>query len=271
MIRVSHEKRQYKPGPFPALWEKTRTRLLKYGNATDYANWKTSEVLRNHEAFQKLDDEIAEAWSGVQLIRTKKTKKSVHYRRVSYEKLQHLQIQRDTLKPDATLDIDDALEIAIAYWIEARNAFNEGDENRAMHALIQCSFYLGTTYSPVTEAEAQRARRLLGVDDSPKDDIAYAAVEVMLNYKIKRRITHEDFLTGEIADTIEKDPKYANVVKAFARWNNNDPEAEKNVGERIHRMLVQWTDKKSPPHSSSIKKHFQELLEQAMKPRSRSK
>lgn len=76
-----------------------------------------------------------------------------------------------------------------------------------MHGLIQCSFYLGTTYSPVTEAEAQRARRLLGVDDSQKDDIAYATVEVMHNYEIKRRITHDDFLTGEIADTLEKDPK----------------------------------------------------------------
>lgn len=259
MIRSAHENRQYEPGPFVALWEKTCKRLMNEGSATAYANWKLASILKNSDAFKKLDDDIADAWAGVQLTRS--DDEHAQYGQVAYEKLRQLQLQRDTLKPKATITIDGALEIAIAFWIEARNAYNTADEQRAMHALLQCSFYLGTTHSPVTEAESKRATRVLGENNGPRDAIAEAALEVMESYQVTEKIQFSDVLSGKIAQLIQNDPKYDVAVSAFAKWNISGEQSPDNVGDRMHQMITAWGEKKTP--YAKIHSSFNRLLKKA--------
>lgn len=259
-IRSAHENRKFDPCPFPELWEKACKQLEKHGNATDYANWKVRNVLRNVKAFADLDDQIAEAWAGVQLSRIEG--EGEYYRQVAYTKLKHLRLQRDTLKPKATINVDDALEIAIAFWIEARNAYNASDEARAIHALLEGNFYLGTTYSPITEAEAQRARGRKGIDTAPRDAIVAIAVEVISCYTVSRRITLADQLCAVIAEQIELDPKYSEAVSAYKNWNNKGSAAATSVSERMHNMLMALAKKKQGVRESSgFRKAFKELHE----------
>lgn len=256
MIRSAHENRQYQPGPFVALWAKTCKRLEKEGSATAYESWKLASILKNLDAFQKLDVEIAEAWRGVE--QTQNDDGHTQYGQVDHEKLKHLQLQRNTLKPKATITIDGALEIAIAFWIEARNAYNASDEQRAMHALLQCSFYLGTTHSPVTEAESKRATRAIGVDNGPRDAIAEAALEVMEHYQVAERIKFPDALSGKIAQLIQNDPKYDAAVAAFASWNVTGQLSPEDVGDRMHQMMTSWGEKKAP--YAKVHSSFNRLL-----------
>jgi len=259
-IRSAHENRKFDPCPFSELWERACKQLTKHGNATDYANWKVRKILKNSKAFADLDNQIAEAWAGVQLSRIEG--EGAYYRQVAYSKLQHLQLQRDTLKPKATIDVDDALEIAIAFWIEARNAYNASDEARALHALLEGNFYLGTTYSPITEAEAQRARGKKGIDTAPRDAIVAIAVEVVNSYKVSRNISIADELCAVIADLIALDPKYSEAVAAYKNWNNKGSAAATSVSERMHNMLMALTKKKQGiRESSGFRKAFKELHE----------
>lgn len=259
-IRSAHENRNFDPCPFPELWEKTCKQLEKHGNATDHANWKVRRLLKNHKDFADLDDQIAEAWAGVQLSRIEG--EGEYYRQVAYTKLQHLRLQRDTLKPKATINVDDALEIAIAFWIEARNAYNASDEPRALHALLEGNFYLGSTYSPITETEAQRARGKKGIDTTARDAIVAIAVEVVNSYTISRRITIADELCAVIADLIALDPKYSDAVAAYKNWNSNGSATFTSVSERMHDMLMALIEKKPGIGAKSgFRKAFKELHE----------
>lgn len=259
-IRSAHENRKFDPCPFSELWERACKQLTKHGNATDYANWKARKILKNSKAFADLDDQIAEALAGVQLSRIEG--EGAYYRQVAYSKLQHLQLQRDTLKPQATIDVDDALEIAIAFWIEARNAYNASDEARALHALLEGNFYIGTTYSPITEAEAQRARGKKGINTTPRDAIVAIAVEVVNCYTISRNITIADELCAVIADQIALDPKYSDAVAAYKNWNSKGSAADSSVSERMHEMLMALIEKKQGVGArSGFKKAFKELHE----------
>ena len=259
-IRSAHEIRNFDPCPFPELWEKACKQLEKQGNATDHANWKVRRLLKNHKEFADLDDQIAEAWAGVQLSRIEG--EGEYYRQVAYTKLQHLRLQRDTLKPKATINVDDALEIAIGFWIEARNAYNASDEPRALHALLEGNFYLGSTYSPITETEAQRARGKKGVDTTARDAIVAIAVEVVNSYTISRRITIADELCAVIADLIALDPKYSDAVAAYKNWNSNGSATFTSVSERMHDMLMALIEKKQGIGArSGFRKAFKELQE----------
>lgn len=261
-IRSAHENRKFAPCPFPELWDKACKQLKKHGNATDHANWKIRHILKNRQAFADLDDQIADAWAGVQLSRIEG--EGEHYRQVAYAKLQHLRLERDTLKPKATIDVDDALEIAIAFWIEARNAYNASDETRALHALLEGNFYLGTTYSPTTEAEAQRARGSKGIDTAPRDAIVAIAVEVINCYQVSKRIPLADELCGVVAKRIEVDPKYSEAVAAYENWNNRGSAADTSVSDRMQNMFIALTRKKPGSRDQvEFRRAFNGLYERA--------
>jgi len=242
-IRSAHENRNLNPVPFRALWKKALSRLKSKGNATAYANWKINNLVKNIKDFKDLDDEIADAWAGVQLSRADED--DIHYRRVAYSKLRHLQLRRDQLKPDTTFKIDDTLEIAIAFWIEARNAYNSSDEARAMHALLECNFYLGAAYSPTTAAELQRSNGIKSFDPGPKNAIVAAAVDAIGNYQATGTLHHPDELCGRIAQTVEFEPKYSDVVAEYRNWKSDGVAADVEVGDRIYNLLSSLTEKKN--------------------------
>lgn len=263
MIKSAHENRQYQPGPFVALWEKTCKRLEKEGNATAYESWKLASILDNADELRKLDDEIANVWAYMQ--RTRNKKKHGAHRKAAAGKFRELRLKRQSFKPKAEVQIDGALEIAIAFWIEARNAYNVKDEERAMHSLLQCSFYLGTTHSPVTESEAQRGRRLATTRDKPRLAILQAAIEVIETFKVTRIIRHQETLCGEISLLIANDPKYSKAVSDFAKWNNKEPSTQEQVSERMQETFFQCTKGRRSGTYAEFKERFNQLFKVASK------
>lgn len=261
MIRSAHENRQYQPSPFPALWERTCTRLEKHKNATTYEKWKLTSILNNADELRKIDDEIADVWAYVQ--RTRNKKKHGAHRKVAAGRLKELRLKRQSFKPKAEVEIDGALEISIAFWIEARNAYNVKDEERALHSLLQCSFYLGTTHSPVTESEAQRGRRLATTRDKPRLAILQAAIEVIETFKVTRIIRHQETLCGEISLLIANDPKYSKAVIDFAKWNNKEPSTQEQVSERMQETLFQCAKGRRSGTYAEFKERLNQLFKVA--------
>lgn len=246
-IRHAHDTRQHGSKDFEKRWRQVCRDLSKRGNASAYARWKHSE------AIAKPINKISTAWAKLKPFDDSSSPDLFVF--TGYEEFQ---AQKDK---HTSLWVDAPLEIAIAYWIEARNAYNQGHELRALHALLECHFYFGIASSPKTESESKRAvGRKSGQKE--RDALAGVVLNVMQNFTVAKSIYNEELLLESITQAIEGDPAYAAVLHAYdARPSERTKDS---IGIRFPTTLKTWVTGKKPlyPH---LAPQFQKLARQITK------
>jgi hypothetical protein len=242
-IRHIHEVRQRNPKPFDRLWTQVGKKLKELGNATAYAHWKQRDIIRNAEEFAELDAKLGKAWAS--LLDAGSADDAT--RKAADGAFRELQKERAELTAVVKGAIDDALEIVIAHWIEARNAYINHDSLRALNCLIEAHFFLGITYSPKTDYEAKsEAAEMSG--KVHRDAIAAAAVDVMKGIKIDKTLRGPDFLAGKIVQLIEADPSHAKALEAYGSATANGRRAKNSAADRFTNTLREWAEAKEPPY-----------------------
>ena len=201
-IATSYESRGRSKKSFDALWRKVCKKLLQLKNATAYAHWKIHEdTVRNRHELNAAQIAVGEAWFSVEASEPSQDGSMRVYSRHA-DDFEELQGRRVNLKPKIRATTDDAIEVAIAYWIEAKNACHAADHLRTLHSLIECQFFLGITFSAKTESESKsEAGRKQGQE--LRDRMARNAIQVMREIKVDKRMQDQDHLIGMIAQLIE--------------------------------------------------------------------
>lgn len=268
-IRHIHEVRQRNPRPFDRLLTQVGRKLKELGNATAYAHWKQRDIIRNAEEFAELDAKLGLAWAS--LLEAGSADGAAC--EAADKDFRRLQKERAELTAVVKGAIDDALEIVIAYWIEARNAYNNQNTLRALNCLIEAHFYLGITYSPKTDYEAKsEAGEKSGKKE--RDAIAAAALEVMDRIKIDKTLRSPDFLLGKVVEMIEADPIHAKALEDFSKLTAKGKRVQHPVsaGDRFANTLSKWiTGKDQPyPRITTLYQHLCRQIEAAAHNRKRT-
>ncbi|MGY3041434.1 hypothetical protein ACVWWQ_003066 [Rhodanobacter sp. TND4EL1] len=248
-IRHVHDTRQHGSKDFEERWSQVCKDLSKRGNASAYARWKHERVLVT------LTKRRAEAWAKLELV---DQLSSVEYHvSTGHEELQAEKDKHTTLWADAPL------EVAIAYWIEARNAYNQGDEPRAFHALVECHFYFGVANSPRTESESKST---IGKNARKKerDAIAQVVVEVMRGINVDRTIRNQDELRWRIVDAIVSNAAHVEVLAAHDKKAVAGKQVINSTRDRFFETLRKWIVNNDQPYPE-ITKLFNRLSQQLSK------
>ncbi|WP_147300686.1 hypothetical protein [Lysobacter silvisoli] len=225
--RASHASDQTS---FLQIWDKVCDKLCELKNASSYERWKTHEdVIKNQKWLAQFDNRIAAAWGNKRL-----------------DEFDALREERKTVKPKVRATRDDALEIAVAYWIEAKNARNDLDDARVLHALIECHLYIGITQSTKSESESKSdAGKLTGL--SARDEMVAVAIEVLRNMQVDKKMK-KDYLWEEVTKIIHSTPKYAGVLKDYDDQTKAGKKDVEPIFYRLTTTLKRWSAKKDPKY-----------------------
>lgn len=248
-IRHAHDFRQHGSRDFEKRWAQVCKELSKRGNASAYARWK------HEKALAALNNKLGDTWAKLKPVG--QSSSVDYYVFAGHEEFRAQKNKRVTLWADVPL------EVAIAYWIEARNAYNQGDELRALHALVECHYYFGIASSPRTESEAQsnigkNARK------KERDALARVVLEVMRGIKVDRTIRHADDLVWRTVNTIEKDPAHVEVLIAHDKKAVAGKRVIDSTSERFFGTLRKWIAAPDQPYPD-ITKLFNRLSRQISK------
>ncbi|MET3653107.1 hypothetical protein [Dyella japonica] len=245
-IEHTHTSRERHPRSFDTLWNKVCKRLEKQGNATAYAHWKTSEdVVKNRSDIRALDAQWAAAWMSDVVTLGEGDEARVVYRNA--DDFDAIQAKRVALKPKIKVTTDDTLEIAIAYWIEAKNARDAGDDLRVLHALVRCHLYVGMTLSAKTESESKSdAGKRQG--KVARDAMATTVLDVLRNLDIDKKMKDPDYLWGQVAEVIAKDPRYASTLKAYEAQVTTAKKVVNSTTDRLADTAQKWATKSKTPY-----------------------
>lgn len=259
-IHNVHKNRQNDPKPFEVLWKKTCTELGKQKNATTYAQWKQQSIIKNASDYQALSSEIADTWANTTEGTEDDGLQTCSF--AAAERFDELISQQEALKPRAKINIDEILEVSIAYWIEARNAFNGKDSIRALHALLECNFYLGMTYSPKTESEAKR-EIASKASVAPRDALEQITYEVMLNFIVPKDLESAQYLPEKIVEQIRIHPGGADALQAYDDHIQIKNPTEELIDHRFADAIAKWGKSGKPykrmkPAYDRILKEFKE-------------
>lgn len=245
-VEESHRSRERSSRSFETLWRKVCTQLAERGNAASFEYWKTTnEMVKNIAEIKALDAQIASAWMSVKIIHGEGENSYTEYRHS--ENFEALQKKREEIKPRIKTAIDDLLEVAIAYWIEAKNARDQGDDTRALHSLIPCHLYIGMTLSPKTESESKSdAGSKRG--KTQRDALVSVVVETMRSLEIDQKQADEDFLCGQIAELIEKSPEHSEALVEFdiSATKGKKLQVRNRRADRFAETLRKWMNSKDP-------------------------
>ncbi|MFT3755275.1 MAG: hypothetical protein QM769_04915 [Pseudoxanthomonas sp.] len=226
------------------LWDRVCKNLAKLGNASAYAHWKQTDVIKNTSEFAALDEEIARAWS--KLYMANPSENGNYYTCASSSEFQSLKTKRANLKAKAKGSLEHPLEVAIAYWIEAKNAHNESNDIRALHALIECHFYLGIAHAPRTEYETKRETGKKA-GQKERDTIADVVLKIMQQIKVDASIRNQDELIFKITRSINSNPQHLTALNNYDDWATCGKHAQGSTEERFSETLRKWIwDKKQP-------------------------
>ncbi len=254
-IERSHESRGHHARSFDTLWNKVCRKLLEKKNAATYERWKTSEdMVRNLGEIKELDDRLAAAWMSVTLVHGEGDDAFIEYRHA--DDFEALHRERKDLKPRIRATIDDALEIAIAYWIEAKNARDAGDTLRVLHALVECHLYIGMTLSAKTESESKSdAGRMQG--KKVRDEMAAVVVEVLRSIEVDKKMKEPDYLWGKVVQLIEASPQHSATLKAYDTWATSGKKVQEgnSTADRFAETLRKWAKSKSPQYKEIAVQH----------------
>ncbi|EIM03327.1 hypothetical protein [Rhodanobacter thiooxydans] len=255
-IQHIHLVRKRSKKTFDRLWERVCGKLAELGNASAYARWRRDDTLRNLDQFQKLDAAVAEAWAASV---TPISSKDVVF---DGRQFQRLREERSALKLEIEISIDHVLEVAVAYWIEAMNAYRDGDELRAMHALIRCHFNLGIAHAlRMTHDTKEDDGRQSGQRE--RDALAGAVLNVMQNFTVTKSIYNENLLLEGITHAMEADPAYAEVLHSYDALVSNGKVTNDPISTRFPSRLKTWVTGKKPlyPHLALQFKNLAQQIE----------
>lgn len=255
-IAHNHESRDRSGRTFDELWNKTCKTLKTRKNAASYDHWKRAAVVKNLRAFQALDQKIGAAWAQIY------SSGGEHEppRQARIEEYESLKQEKETLRTASKVQIDDMLEVAIAYWIEAKNARDARDELRALHALIECWTHIGMTLSPKTEAEANsEAGAKQG--KPARDAIAAIANRVLRDMELNRRMVDPFELLGTLVMNIEKDPDHAEALKAYDKQATANRKTDDQLTDRLTAKLTEWATGKRSPYPEFAETYRRALLQ----------
>lgn len=255
-IKGVHESRSIDAGNFEVLWKKVCDGLEKHGNATAYFEWKQKAVNRSRAKLDKLNGQIAEVWANRNPVADGKG--NFIYVFDHYEEFDSLVNKRAKIEPRLKTVADDFVEVAIAYWIEARNAHNSGDHARTSFAMMECNFHLGIASSPKTESEAKReAGRMAGRGE--RVALMEATVEVMKNFDVTRA-HNKDFIIGLIVRDLGENPQHRATLDAYDRSTVSESKGTP-LSDRFGETLLSWVTSDAAAHKQ-IRNLYLELCAQ---------
>lgn len=263
-IHSKHNNRQNDPRPFEVLWKKACAELGERKNATAYAQWKQQSIIKNASDYEALSNELAQTWADTTVTQDEDGHQTCIF---SFpERFEELKRQHEALKPRARIKIDDILEVAIAYWIEARNAFNEQDSLRALHALLECNFYLGMTYSPKTESESKR-EIASKASLSTRDAIVEITLEVMRNLTIPKNVKSASRIPQTIVEQIRCYPGGTEALEAYDDHIQKRKGVTAFIDDRFADAIIKWAKsgkpypQMTPAYQLVLKKFEQKMSE----------
>lgn len=259
-IHSKHNNRQNDPRPFEVLWKKTCAELGKRKSATAYAQWKQQSIIKNASDYEALSNELAKTWADTTVTQDEDGHLTCIFSLPG--RFEELKRQHEELKPRAKIKIDDILEVAIAYWIEARNAFNQQDSLRALHALLECNFYLGMTYSPKTESESKR-EIASKAPLSSRDALEGIAFEVMRDFIVPNKLESMHLVIEEIVKQIRVHPGGAEALQAYDEHVQKRKPTDEHIDNRVADALTKWGKtgkpyKRMKPVYDRVRKEFEE-------------
>ncbi|KGK59215.1 hypothetical protein NC00_03560 [Xanthomonas cannabis pv. phaseoli] len=249
-IKAIYEERAAAEESFEERWLSATTKLQDYGNATSYRRWKEERTRPEDELRLFL------------LAFLKSRKDSVATRKEGHEKWLR----------QATREVTD---IAIGYWVEAKEAAVAGDEVRMLHALIECHYYIGIINSPLTHSEAMRLQgRKQGLKE--RQDLEQAAIEVLTSWLENRPKTVPTANTRRPASVFKKDSmmrqvsqelldstQYESVVAAYDSIATKGKAVQSEPRDRLSETLFRWAVKDAAKHPelSQVAERASRLLE----------
>lgn len=234
-IAYNHDTRDRSGRTFDALWKKVCRNLKRYKNAASYERWKQADIIRNAAERKDLEEKVAVAWAQIYSPAIEdqgsQGKRTEEYKRLKQE--------LDDFSANSKVQIDDILEVAIAYWIEAMNARGADEESRALHALIECWTYIGMTLSPKMDSEAQSDNAGQRGKEA-REKIADIATSILIEMKVDVRMADPDYLFGLVAMRIENDPSHAEDLKAYDEQASKGKKTINSLSDRLTKTLKDW-------------------------------
>jgi hypothetical protein len=258
-IAHCHESRERSSRSFDSLWEKVCRTLKRKKNAANYELWKRSAVIKNGPEFRKLDEKVAAACASAHEAAEKDGQSGPKH--INLEEFETLRRERAALKPKAAVTVDDLLEVAIAYWIEAKDARNFGDDTRALHALIKCSLHIGMALSPKTESESKSeagARNGQGV----RQQIADIATTVLKDIRVDVNMRDPSHLLGTVGTLMQKDPEHSKVLMIYNKRITTGKKVKTSLKDRLPETLLKWVTSGNPPYPE-LSQAYRSVLDKA--------
>ncbi|MEA9861303.1 hypothetical protein ABFU27_17205 [Xanthomonas campestris pv. raphani] len=246
-IKMIYEERGAAKKSFEERWLSATKKLQEYGNATGYRHWKEERA--------RPEDELK-----LFLLTFIKTRKdSAATRKEGHGKWLR----------QATREVTD---IAIGYWVEAKNAADAGEETRMLHALIECHYYIGIINSPLTHSEAMRSQgQKQGLEK--RQDLEQAAIEVLTSWLENRpkkvpaakprkpaKPFEKEEMIGRLSQEILTSAKYAAAVKAYDKLTTNGKTVQSPLKFRLPDTLFRWATTDAAKHPE-----FSELADKAFR------
>lgn len=256
--------RERAPKSFDALWNKACDSLIECKNAFALLLIKIqNSTISNSADINALDEKMASVWAD--LISTDAEGKKIINESDHRKEFQLLRENRAKLKPKIKIAADDCLEIAIAFLIEAKNAFDEGDVLRTLHALIECHLYIGMASAINKEADSKRdSGQMQG--KKVRDAMAKTALHVLQTLEIDEKMKNRNYFFDLVAQSIEKHPQYSLILAAYdaqATAGKSVPQ-DTEASLRFAQTLRKWatgTNSKYP----EIKYQYKRIRERIQK------
>jgi hypothetical protein len=243
-IEQSHNYRERSSRSFDALWQKVCKGLKSARNAKSFECEKNASLVRNREKILELEKMVNVLWAK-RLSHDRQDDPALRLEdNNAYEEAKRLYAD---LKPKVRVTTDDILEVAIAYWIEAKNARDSGDDLRCLHALIECWTNIGATRSTKTESEAKsdagakQGKQL-------RNAIAAIATKELRALKVTSWMTDPTYLLSIVVSKIQSDPLHAPVLMAYDAQAIAGKKVNDNANDRIVATLMRWATAKKPSY-----------------------
>jgi len=257
-IEQSHNYRERSSRSFDVLWGKVCKGLKAKKNATSFEHWKNLSLDKNRKKFLELKTKVKD----VRAKRLSSERQGDPVLRLEDSKA-HEDAERalTNLKPKVRVTTDDILEVAIAYWIEAKNARNSGDDMRCLHALIECWTNIGATRSTKTESEA-KSEAGAKQGKQRRDVIADIVTKEIMALKVIPKMADPSHLLGTVVSKIQNNPIHAKALKEYDDQAIAGKKVNDSPGDRLVETLMKWVTRKNPSYPHLVTA-YEQILRQA--------
>lgn len=256
-IEHAHNCRERSSRSFDTLWDKVCENLIVKMNATSFENWKNASLAKNSEKKEELGKKVSALWAKRFLP---DRQEDPALRKADGDAYEAAKREYANFETKARVTTDDILEVAIAYWIEARNARKDNDDLRCLHALIECWTNIGKTRSAKTESEAKSdAGAKQG--KQVRDAIAAIATKELHALNLTSRMADPIYLLGTVVSKMQSDPLHAQVLKAYDAQAIASKKVTDSANDRIVATLMKWATAKKPSYPDLVTAYKQALYQ----------